>query len=158
MNDTAHTSHHAHDSHPAGTDWLKVAGIGVALITGAVILAPYVLPLVGIGDATLGQTALNAMHGTGLGGGLAGKVNGLLNAVPFVGEALTKGGLASAIATGVTGIGGVLLGNFIEQRDDGNGSIRWGKVIRYGALLTVVYQCWHLLSLCGIAQRPCRGR
>ena len=128
--------HHHHAASADGINWLRVLAIGTALTAGAIILAPYVLPLVGIGNAQIATDSLDAMHATGLGVGWAGKVNGLLNAVPFVGEALTKGGLANAAATGVIGIGGVLLGNFIEQRDDGKRSIRWGTVIRYGALLT----------------------
>jgi hypothetical protein len=137
MHPATHLDAHAH--HAASADavnWLRILAIGTALTAGAIILAPYVLPLVDIGDATLATKSLNAMHGTGLGVGLAGSINSLLNAVPFVGGALAKGGLANAAATGVLGIGGVLLGNFIEQQDDGKSSIRWGKVIRYGALLT----------------------
>ncbi|MEI6730644.1 MAG: hypothetical protein WCL30_05230, partial [Pseudomonadota bacterium] len=63
-------------------------------------------------------------------------INSGLNAIPLIGESLAQGGLAASITSGVIGIGGVLLGSFMEKKDDGNNGVNWGKVIRYGALIT----------------------
>lgn len=109
--------------------------LGTALVAGAVIIAPYVLPYVGIGDSELALRALSALHGTGLGNGLAGVINTGLNAVPLIGPALAEGGSATALATGAVGIGGALLGHFVEKHDDGSSRIRWGRVIKYSALV-----------------------
>ena len=110
--------------------------LGTALVAGAIVLSPYVLPALGLGGGDLALEALTALHGTGLGTGLAGAINTGLNAAPLIGPALAQGGLASAAASGGIGIGGVLLGRFLEKRQDGKEGVNWGKVIKYGALLS----------------------
>jgi hypothetical protein len=136
MNHT-HASHQEHDQGTAGsTSWLKPLAIGTALAAGAVILAPYVLPVVGIGNAALAEEAMVAMHGTGLGVGLAGSINSVVNAIPLIGGALAKGGLLAAAAGGIIGIGGVLLGQHMQKKEDGSQKISWGKVVTTAALLT----------------------
>ena len=113
----------------------NVALAGAAAI-GGLILAPYVLPTLGIGSAEMALESIAALHGTGLGTGLAGFVNEGINALPLIGGELAKGGAAGALAVGVTGLGGKMLGNFIEKKQDGHEGVNWGKVIRYGALAT----------------------
>ncbi len=111
--------------------------LGTALVAGAVVLAPYVLPAVGLGSSDLALEALTALHGcVGLGSGLANAINIGLSAIPLVGPTLEEGGLISAAASGIIGIGGVLLGKFIEKKHDGKTGINWGRVIKVGALLT----------------------
>lgn len=123
-----------HDNH-----LLHKLMLGTGLVTGAIILAPYLLPFVGMGSTGLALDAIGALHTMGLGTGLAGAVNSALNAVPLVGHVLAQGGLVTAITSGSIGIGGVLLGKFLEQKHDGQVGINWGKVIKYGALLTSAF-------------------
>jgi|GEM_PF-727210 len=133
---------HDHNEH-AESDfdkWLKRIAIGTALITGAVVLSPYILPLLGVGGDAAADIADSVFLATqcndGLGSGIAGFINSGLNAIPLIGESLAKGGLAASLTSGAIGIGGVLLGSFMEKKDDGNNGVNWGKVIRYGALIT----------------------
>src|SRR5690606_20043583 len=72
-----------------------------------------------------------------LGSGLAGGLNNMLAAVPVIGSELAKGGLFNTVATGVVGIGGVLLGHHLSKtHDPEKGGINWGKIIKWGALAT----------------------
>jgi hypothetical protein len=115
---------------------------GVAIGAAAIVLAPHILPALGVGGASAGEAlALAEEAGAALGhstaaSGLAGSINTVLGAVPFVGAKLTEGGLFAGLAAGVTGIGGVLLSNFVAQKEDGTSSIKWSKVIKYAALAT----------------------
>ncbi len=90
------------------------------------------------GTPALGIAAqtFTAVHGTGLGSGLVGAMNSAFSNIPLIGAAIAKGGIASAVASGVTGIGGVLLGQFIEKKENGKTGIKWGKVVKYAALIT----------------------
>lgn len=130
---------HNHTMHTEQTDtqkWLKRIAIGTALVAGAVIIAPYVLPELGVGSAAVTEKMILALHGEGAGSGLAGVINSGLSALPGIGTSLAQGGLFAAATSGIVGIGGVLLGNYIERRDDGTKKIRWGNVIKTAALLT----------------------
>ncbi len=120
---------HNHHKHNA----MKWVVGGVALAAGAVILSPYVLPLVGVGGSGLAANTMTALHAGAVGGGagLAGLANSALGAVS---ETLAQGGAVTALASGITGIGGVLLGRYIDKREDGTKHIRWGKVIKTAAL------------------------
>ncbi len=115
---------------------MKGVAIGTALVSGAVILSPYILPMLGVGNSALAEEAMLAMHGTGLGNGLAGAVNTAINAVPLVGPTLAQGGFATAAAAGGVGIGGVLLGQYIDDKQKDKTSFRWGKWIKRAALST----------------------
>ena len=134
--ETASNPHEEHHPSSEAKNWLAALGIGTALITGAVILSPYLIPLLHVGNTALASQTFTAVHGTGLGSGLVGAMNSAISNIPLVGAAIAKGGIASALATGVTGIGGVLLGQFIEKRENGKAGIKWGKVIKYAALIT----------------------
>lgn len=125
-----------HARHQQKNNWLKYAALGSALVAGAVVLSPYVLPVVGIGDVALAEESMLALHGTGLGNGLAGTINTGINAIPLVGPTLARGGLITAATSGAIGIGGLLLGQFIDKRDDGSKHIRWGRVLSVAALAT----------------------
>ncbi len=124
--------HHKHKEH----NTMKWVVGGVALATGALILSPYVLPVVGIGGSGLAANTMTALHAstTGAGVGLAGLANSALHAIPLIGETLAEGGTLTALASGIVGIGGVLLGRYIDKREDGSKHIRWGKVIKTAAL------------------------
>ncbi len=128
------TEHHTHTEHKH--HWMRYAAIGSALAAGAVVVSPYVLPVLGVGSMELAEESMLALHGSGAGNGLAGAVNSAINAIPLVGSSLASGGLATAATSGVIGIGGVLLGRYVNKRDDGTKQIRWGNVIKTAALLT----------------------
>jgi hypothetical protein len=112
--------------------------LGGLAVGAAVILAPQVMPALGIGSAQAAEDAMFSLH-TSMdagGSGVAGTINNVLSAVPLIGEKLAEGGLFNAAATATIGIGGVLLGQFIAKREDGSKRIKWGNVIKYAALAT----------------------
>ena len=127
----------------------------------ATTLAPYVLPLLGIGDSESAQDIMHAIGGhtvveaagvpSSYGTGLAGTLASGMAQIPFIGGALTSaapvtipllgwtvasGTLATLAATAGIGIGGVVLANWLEKRETPNAKIHWSKVIRYAALST----------------------
>jgi len=123
-------SPHSHESHDHTLHYL-------ALVTGAIILAPYALPAVGVGDANSALSVFERVCGQSADGtGLAGNINNALASVPVIGSGLASGGLWTAATTGTIGIGGYILGKHIESQSDEDDGINWGKVIRYGALAT----------------------
>lgn len=113
--------------------WVFWPLVGVAAAAGAVIIAPYVLPLVGVGDTEMATDAMNSLHGTGLGNGLAGNINSILDRVPVVGDYLSRGGWSTAIASGAVGLSGLLAGRAVEHLENKDG-FGWGKAIRWTAL------------------------
>lgn len=132
--------------------WL-LGGLGVV---GALTLAPYVLPVLGIGNADLANHMMGFMGSSEnpFGSGIAGELNKFIGGIPLVGGALTStasvslpfigsvasGALVTMGATAVIGIGGMLLANWMEKREDPNqGGIRWSKVIRYASLATSMF-------------------
>lgn len=111
--------------------------VGTALAAGAVILAPYVLPLVGIGEEDAVVNIMSKLHSNPAiaGKGLAGLINQGLGAIPLIGETLAKGDITTALASGVIGVGGMLLGRYVGKRENGSHYIKWGKVITTAALV-----------------------
>lgn len=130
------TDNHAH--HNAYLKGLMAATTAV----GGVITAPYLLPHIGIGSERMAEMAMTAMHATTpLGIGLAGSVNGLLNEIPLIGPQLAAGGIATAVSSGIIGIGGVLLSKWMEKKEAENpqqDGVRWSRVVRYAALATSI--------------------
>ena len=118
--------HAQHESH-----FLRNLGIGTALVTGAVILAPYVLPHLGISGTVFCPPHMEFT-------GIAGAIHNAINAVPVIGSIIAKGEIGGALITGAIGIGGVLLGNFLEKKQNGTNGVNWGKVIRYAAITTTM--------------------
>ena len=110
--------------------------LGTALVAGSVIAAPYVLPLVGIGSSDMALDTLAIMHGKGLGSGLAGAANTVVNALPVVGPALARGGITTAATAGRLAVGSLVLGQFFKRQPDGSSAVRWGRVLAYGTLAT----------------------
>jgi hypothetical protein len=137
-----HHHHHHHGGHAEAGEphevqkWLRRIAIGTALAAGTVIIAPYILPALGVGSSEMLEESILALHATGLGSGAAGSINGLLAAIPVIGETLATNGYVSAAASAAIGIGGVLLGRYMETREDGSRRFRWGKAIKTAALLT----------------------
>jgi hypothetical protein len=132
-----HHEHHNSDGSAAKKTSFPLKAAAVA--TSGIIVTPYIADLVNPAAGIVEEITM-ALHGTGLGNGLAGGFNSLLNSIPIVGETLATGGVATAVSSGVIGIGGVLLGNYIEKRQaenhSGKNKTNWGKIIKYAALTT----------------------
>lgn len=111
--------------------------LGGASVVGALILSPYVLPAVGIGDELLAEKTINALCGTGQGTGIAGSINAMLEQVPGIGEGLAQGGWPNVATVATVGLGGHLIAGQIEQKEKPL-SFPWGKVVRYTALATTM--------------------
>lgn len=146
MNQPEHVAHHDHSLHR----WLLATSLGV----GALSLTPYVLPALGIGKP---DAAEGLMHFIGapatspFGSGLAATLQSGFSQIPllgstltsttpvnFLGISMTSGALASIAVSGFLGIGGALLANWLEKREDPNAPIHWSKWIRTAALATSI--------------------
>ncbi len=125
-----HSGEHNHEEH--SDSWthklLLASGIG----TASVVSAPYIGNFFG-----LGENVNNVMMaGFCEPSGLALSANEFLKDIPLVGETLGAGGFGAAAISGVIGIGGMLLGNYIQKHYDADSKIPWGKIIKYTCLAT----------------------
>ncbi len=109
--------------------------LATSAVVGGIILAPYVLPSVGVGTEEMAENAIAALCSTGNATGLAGGVNSILEQVPLIGEDLAKGGWTNVATVAGVGIGGHLLGSALEKGETQEG-FPWGKLVRYTALAT----------------------
>lgn len=160
-----HTHHSEHSAHHHPLNPWIIGGIG---LVSAVTLAPYMLPLLGVGPnmAQAGHSFMSAVSTPVAEGAIAGSGQGLalgihqaIGSIPFVGDALTStklmtlpgglqiasGALTTALAAGVIGIGGMLLANWLEKRETGNEKIQWSHIIRIASITTSI-----LISLPGL--------
>lgn len=131
--------------------------LGAAGVAGSIILAPYVLPLLGIGNSSSAHMLMNFMGGEAVpgfyGSGMAGALQGGIASLPIVGEALTSttlvtipgiamtmtaGALTTVLASAVIGIGGVMLANWIEKGEKKDDKLRWSNIVRTLALGTSI--------------------
>lgn len=128
-------NHHQHAEHTNQSHLLRNIAIGSAIAGGAIILAPHILPSIGIGSADAASEGMWILHAE-TGSGWASGINSLLKGIPLVGTKLAEGGLFNSAATALVGVGGVMLGKFIERREDNTAKIKWGKMIKYAALAT----------------------
>jgi hypothetical protein len=126
---------HQHAEHTGQSHLLRNIAIGSAIAGGAIILVPHILPAIGIGSADKAAESMWILHEE-VGSGWASDINRLLRGVPLVGNKLADGGLFNSAATALVGVGGVMLGKFIERCEDNTAKIKWGKVIKYAALAT----------------------
>ncbi len=126
-----HTDKHQEHNHTLHR-WL----IGAGIVTAMVITAPHVLPLIGIGE--LEVTGIFGLCGdSGSASGVAGGVaSWMSNHIPWIGAELAKGGLINAAVSGFIGLGGAMLGNYLQKNEDGTQSIKWSSVIKTAALAT----------------------
>lgn len=122
------------DHKPSKNNGLLIAG-GVA--TSALIVAPYIGDAIGISAASVPEI-MNNLHQHGLGSGLAGAANGLLNMIPLAGETLSAGGMITTATSGIIGIGGILLSNYLGRRYHKPNEVKWQKAIKYAALTTSI--------------------
>lgn len=128
------------ESPETGESWFTVSrvltglAIGAGVVGVSIMLAPHILPALGASSPELAEEAALMIHNEPT--GMAGAINSTMALIPGIGSKLAAGGLFTAAACALTGIGGVLLGNFIASREDGAKSIKWGTVIKYGALIT----------------------
>lgn len=119
--------------------------IGGAVVAAGIVLAPHVLPLVGIGGEQVFENTMWVSHGyvagaslpiTEAGSGLAGVINrGIANYVPLIGEKLAEGGWFNALTSAAIGAGGFLAGRTLERCHKGEG-FGWGTVLKIGSLIT----------------------
>ncbi len=127
---------HNDTTHAHRSLWPLIALGGI----GAVIAAPYILPTIYSGSQAAAQAAIDIFHTHGVaatGSGLAGALQSGFSQIPGIGESLASGGWAAITATGVIGIGGVLLANWMAKRETAT-DFHWSKVIRYTALTTSI--------------------
>lgn len=68
--------------------------------------------------------------------GLAGSLSGFLAPLPVIGATLAAGGMGAVAIAAAVGIGGTLLGRYLEKKDVRLDGIPVGKVIRWAALAT----------------------
>lgn len=125
-------------SHTPGIGLRNAAVLGSTALVGGVILAPYVLPALGLGDATLAEKSITALCGTGEASGLAGGINALLAEVPLVGESLAKGGWTNVAMIAGIGLGGHLFANALERKEPSSSGVAWSTILRYAALATTM--------------------
>ncbi len=133
---------HDHANHGLLTNLL----LGGGLVVAAVVAAPFAmygmdaLGLINVEDigSNVGwaDTFITQLCSTETATGLAATSGNVLSHIPLIGGELAKGGLVAAVTSGVIGIGGRILGNYVAKNDDGSSSIRWGSVIKTAALVT----------------------
>lgn len=121
----AHINHSEHGKH----NWLGWAGAGIS----AVVAAPYIGKAFGAGNDFMA-----IMHSHHAGAGLALWLNDFIKDIPVVGETLAAGGWEAAASAGVIGIGGMLIGNYIQKNYDKEDAVPWGKIIKYACLATSI--------------------
>lgn len=124
------------DSPRPAAPWLKPLALGTVAAAGAVILAPYLLPALGLGTENMALQSINAVHGETGGAGLAGLLNDAMAAIPGIGGELAQGGTFTAFASGAVGIGGILLGNHVRKKESGGRAFSMGRLIRTASLIT----------------------
>ncbi len=129
----SHAAHHTNASETSQA--LKDVAVGAAIAGAVIILAPHILPAVGIGTTNAAADSMFFLH-EAEGSGWASSINSLLKGVPLIGGKLAEGGLFNSAATALVGVGGVMLGKFIERKEDGKAGIKWGKMIKYAAIAT----------------------
>lgn len=129
MDSSAHTHHH----HMSLSTKLALGG---AAITAGIIVAPYVLPALGISSGMAAEESLFLLHNETVGAGLAGTIGNALSAIPGIGSSLAQGGWFNIAATASTGIGGVLLGNWMSKNHKGKPGFDWGKAVKWAGLAT----------------------
>ncbi len=131
----SHSQHTNHGTGAAGESAYNVSRIlsAMAIGAGALMLAPHILPAIGIGNEAMALASHDMLHGAS---GLAGGLNSLLGALPVVGAPLAEGGMFNALMTGTIGIGGVLLSKHLSKTEGEQSAISWGRIIEYTALAT----------------------
>jgi len=122
---------HIEESKDGSHNWLAWLGVGAS----GVIAAPYIGKLFDYGSNYVPEVMANC----GAGSGLALTVSNFIKDIPLVGEVLAKGGWEAAASSGIIGIGGMLLGNYIQKHYDKEGDIPWGKIIKYACLTTSIF-------------------
>ncbi len=132
-------SHENHYADASGHHLPESSGILLkgGLAASGLIVAPYAGDALGISVKTVPEI-MEVMHGQDLGVGIAGGINSLLSNIPYIGEMLSSGSMATTAASGIIGIGGILLGNYLEKKHHKEDGISWGKIIKYTALTTSI--------------------
>lgn len=147
-----HTHTHHTDDHSGHLLLLGATGIA-----GSLILAPYVLPMLGIGSthtahrwmSFISSDAAPGFYGTGIAGALQEGiaflpwVGGALTStepvtIPGIGITVASGALTTMLASAVIGIGGTMLANWMEKREQASDHFHWSSIIRTVSLATSI--------------------
>ena len=130
---TNHEQHHP-TCDSAVSNALTVLAVGGAVVVGGLMLAPHILPSLGIGSVGIAERSAFMLHDSV---GIAGDINTkILAHVPFIGSTLAEGGFFNAIASGLIGFGGLMLGEALTNEDNAEMTQRLGALIKWGALAT----------------------
>ncbi len=122
-----------HAQHQRSNKWL----LGGIAASSAVVLSPYVLPSFGLGPSNSLEQIVGLCNNSGVfGSGLAGTINQAFSEIPLIGSSLAAGGWTSVLSSGIIGLGGSFLGEYIHKKYDHAGHIPWGRVIKYAAIAT----------------------
>ncbi len=129
-------------SQESSPDWGRWVVYGLGGLSLAVAAAPIVLPFLGVGGADLPpglrpEDMAATICSTGEATGLAGWSAGLLENIPLVGDSLAKGGLMNAAVAGGIALGGMLLGNKMEEHQKDH-AFPWHKVVKAVTLATTM--------------------
>lgn len=113
---------------------LPSLAIGGGVVIGAVVAAPYVLPVLGLGNADIATETAQSFHSSAA--GAAEYIKDLTSHIPIAGEAIAAGGWANTAAAIVSSAGGIVLGGYVSKKTEGKTDINWGKLIKMGGLVT----------------------
>jgi hypothetical protein len=121
-------------SFPSGSSQgVKVASLSAL---GALVLAPYVIPALGLDSGFVAGQTFDAFHSAQAGAGLAGWLSQNLAALPAIGTTIADGGWGTALSAAGVGIGGLLVGNSVIRHSDSEKGMSWGHWIHRISLVT----------------------
>jgi hypothetical protein len=91
------------------------------LVVGAILLAPVVLPALGIGGGIAATLAEECCTIVGTNSGVAGAISGAISNIPVIGSYLTTAGGKNILVPAVTILGGQAVGALVSQVEKGMG-------------------------------------
>ena len=126
-------------AHHANSRWLQKLIIGGGVLATGLIVAPHLLASAGFCTLEYDKMLNACTNAPTVATGIIGFAHNALASIPAIGGTIAEGGIANTVATGVIGIGGALLGNYVQRNSDGKSQIKWGSVIKTAALLTSAF-------------------
>lgn len=110
--------------------------LAFALGSSTLALLPYLITGLGIeaSSTLLEAEQLIHPHSESAGYGIAGSINTALSAIPMIGQSIATGTFFPILASGFIGIGGVLLGNWLEGKMGKQSSLP--KIVKSLSLMT----------------------
>ncbi len=131
-------------SHNAGTDLMMAEGQINALCGDAIVEWHYTPEQEAELECITDTTEYMAYHAKNVdstivgyaSSGWAGKAANMVSNIPLIGEYASSSGMANAAVSGTIGLGGAIIGHYLNKNDDGTSSIRWGNLIKTASLVT----------------------